>query len=247
MHVRCTNCSARYRILDEYGGRMGRCSQCDARFILPIPDAQQLLGWASTTPWDKLLRFLNNSGARGHSESTINKFVRIYETRRWAEEERVRRETAQKKNQPLLSRREKIWETSEQRLRRRKTLEELHALDPSKFEQFVADLYSAQGYIAKATGGYADNGIDVQIETSEGKLWGVAQCKRFDPQNRVAGKQIREFGGAYMQSGADHGFFFTTGLYTRHANRTAQGFPWLTIYNGQRLTEYISRINEYSE
>ncbi|NOZ41365.1 MAG: restriction endonuclease [Planctomycetes bacterium] len=194
-----------------------------------------------------MLRFIDNSGARGHSRDTIDDLVRVFEIRRWAEEERVRRETALAQNKPLLTQRERNRYAFEKRLQRQRSLEDLQKLDPSEFERFVADLFKAQGYNAEAVGGCADQGIDVRISLSDGSLWGVAQCKRYDNQNRVSASEIRDFGGAFMLSGAENGFFFTTGRLTRHAKRTAKGFRWLTTYNGPQLVDYIEKINKMLE
>ncbi len=245
MHIRCTGCSARYRVDDEYGGRWGRCSQCNARFMLPIPDPDRLLKWASSAPWSKLLQFVNNRGAAGHSRDTVREFVDILERRRWAEEYRVRREMSQ--SRPPLSRRERIWAESDSRLRRRRSLDELRNLGPYEFERFVADLFNAQDYVAKAVGGTADRGIDVVVCTRDGTKWGVAQCKRYAANTRVTASDIRDFGGAFMLSGAEKGFFFTTGVFTRNARRTARGFPWLTTYNGSQLVDYIEQIHRQIE
>ena len=225
----------------------GEYARSVTRFILPIPDEQRLLSWASSTTWSKLLRFRDNYGARGHSRETIDDFIRVFEHRRWAEEERVRRETALAQKKPLLSQQEHMQSAFEKRMQRQKSLEDLQKLDPYEFERFVADLFNAQGYNADAVGGCADQGIDVRISLRDGRLWGVAQCKRYDNQNRVSASAIREFGGAFMLSGAEKGFFFTTGQLTRHAKRTAKGFPWMTTYNGPQLVDYIEKINEMLE
>jgi predicted Zn finger-like uncharacterized protein len=247
MRVRCTGCSARYRIDDEHGGRWGRCAQCETRFMLPIPDAECLLDWAASVSWKKLLRFVNNNGARGHSRETIGKFIRIYERQRWAEESRIRFETASAQNRPVLSRREQIWAASERRLQRRRSLEELRNLDPYDFEKFVADLFNVQGYNANAIGGTADGGIDVLICKQDGSKWAIAQCKRYDAKNRVSASEIRDFGGAFLLNNVKNGFFFTTGTLTRHAKKTARGFPWLTTFNGPQLVDYIEKINSQIE
>ncbi len=248
MHVRCIGCSARYRIKDEYGGRWGRCSQCESRFMLPIPDENRLLEWASSAPWNNLLLFVSNSGARGHSHDVIDKFIRIFEERRWGEENRIRRETGLSQHRPVPSRKQSIWAAAERQRVRRRSLEELRHLAPYAFERFVADLFNAQGYTAKAVGGTADGGIDVQIFDWDGiSKWGVAQCKRYDEQNRVSASEIRDFGGAFMLSGAKNGFFFTTGVLTRNAKKTARGFQWLKIYNGPQLVNYIEKLNSQIE
>ncbi|MCA9025778.1 MAG: zinc-ribbon domain-containing protein [Planctomycetaceae bacterium] len=141
MQVHCPDCSTRYRVDDEHGGRWRDCSKCGAKFMLPIPVASCLPEWALSAPWPKLLRFVNNSGARGHSPGTINEFTRIIEQRRWEEEARVRYRAATSEGRPVLSQRERIWEVSESRLRRRHKLEELQRLCPHEFERLNADLF----------------------------------------------------------------------------------------------------------
>lgn len=223
---------------------MGRCSQCDSRFILPIPCPERLIAWAESAPWHRLIRFVRKSGARGHSRSTINKFVGVVERRRWREQEQERCETAAANNQPMLTRREEIWDRTERRLERLQTLTALRALEPDEFERFIAELFCQQDdYVAYAVGRSGDDGVDVRISTNDGTLWAVAQCKRYNARNRVSASEVRDFAGAYMLAGAKHGFFFTTGEFTRHAKRTARGYPWLKTYSGQQLVQYIEMAN----
>ena len=85
------------------------------------------------------------------------------------------------------------------------------------------------------------------MRAKDGSKWGVAQCKRYDVGNRVSASEVREFGGAFMFSGPKNGFFFSTGLLTRNAKRTARGFPWPTTYNGPQLVNYIEKINSRIE
>ena len=244
MHVHCSSCSARFRVDDDLGGRRGVCSQCDHRFILPIPCPERLLTWAKSAPWDRLLRFVMKSGARGHSRQTVNALIRVYENRRWIEEGRARRQRALAENRPVLSRRERVWARSERQLRRKRTLEELQELSAAEFEGLIANLFDAQELDGRVVGGTADDGVDVRILDNDGGLWGVAQCKRYDENTRVSAGEVRDFAGAYMLSNAPYGFFFTTGRFTRHAKRTARGFPWLKTYNGRQLVKYIEAINE---
>lgn len=226
------------------GGRMGRCSQCDSRFILPIPDPGRLLAWAECAPWYRLARFVRKSGAKGHRRATIDKFVGIVERRRWSEQERERYEAAVANNRTVLTRREEIWARSERRLERKRTLSDLRAMSPIAFEQLVAEVFSQQDeYNAQAVGQAGDNGIDVRIHTNDGSLWAVAQCKRYDAHNRVSASEVRDFAGAFMLTDAKKGFFFTTGTFTRHAKRTAQGYPWLRTYSGPQMVDYIEMVN----
>lgn len=221
---------------------MGRCAKCNARFVIPIPDPQRLLDWAESSPWHRLSRFVQSSGAAGHGEYVIEKFVQIVERRRWAEQDRERFEAAKAKNQPVLSHREKIWARSDRQIARVQTLEQLRELAADAFEQFIADLLSNTDYTAEAVGRSSDNGIDVKIYSIDGALWGVAQCKRYGAANRVSAGEVRDFAGAFMLTNATHGLFFTTGKFTRHAKRTAAGYDWLKTYNGTQLVDFIANI-----
>ncbi len=236
MRVKCRGCSAKFRVDDAHGGKWGVCCMCRQRTMLPIPDPERLIAWACKVPWSKLSRFIRANGARGHSREIITDLVRVVESRRWAEEERERQQRRLSKS-----------ERGAQRDSQRRTLAELRELSPYEFEQLVAELFCMQGYRAVAVGQPADNGIDVTIRTQSGEKWAVAQCKRYGSRTKVGAMEIRDFGGAYALSGALHGFFFTTGTLTRHARKTAKGFPWLTVYTGDALVTYIEGIRRQFE
>jgi restriction endonuclease Mrr len=214
--------------------------------MLPIPDPHRLLRFAWSAPWDKLSRFVTNEGARGHTAETISEFVRIVERRRWQEWDRVHAQRAIQQNRPMQSQRERIQAAIEKRYQRSRTLEELRQIDPYDFERLVASLFDAQGYDARAVGGTADDGIDVVIRDQAGDMWGVAQCKRY-VGHKVSATHIRDFGGAFVLSKAQHGFYFTTSELTRHAKKTARGFPWLTVINGPQLVTYVEDIKRKFE
>jgi len=103
----------------------------------------------------------------------------------------------------------------------------------------IADVFTLQGYKARAVGGTADDGVDVEIREPSGILWGVAQCKRYGANSRVSAGDVRDFAGAFMLSNAQRGFLLTTGKLTRHAKRTARGYGWLTTYSGSALVEFL--------
>ena len=233
MRIKCERCCTRFVVDATHGGKWGICSMCRARMMLPIPDPEALFVWCRSTPYDKLVEFIQHSGARGHTEATISELIRICEIRRWNVEDRTRAELEQERAEKDAAELAKP--------KPRDSLESLRALDPYSFEQFVAELFNRQGFHALAVGGSADNGVDVLIRQN-GELWGIAQCKRYSARTRVGAMQIRDFGGAFMLSKVPHGFFFTTGLLTRHARKTARGFPWLVVYDGPELVRYAARI-----
>ncbi len=205
--------------------------------MLPITDVSRLMEWTASAPWPKLLRFLRNDGARGHDLATIDQFTRIVEQRRWVEEERTRHEVATARGQRALSQRERIWSVTDSRHQRRRQLEQLRGMCPTEFERLIAEWFNSQDYVARAVGGTADDGIDVEIRSLDGDLWAISQCKRYGASSRVSAGDVRDFAGAFMLRGASRGFLFTTGKLTRHAKRTAQGYEWLTIYSGVHLVE----------
>ena len=215
-----------YELDDRYGGRMAECECCGKAVMLPIRDPEKLLEFARSARWEKALEFRNHFGARGHSRRTIQKFIRIMENRRWAEEFRVYRANAVKEKRHLMSPRERLWRRAERRLKRRQSLEKLRLMDPTEFEELIAELFNAQGYSAEATGGAYDGGVDVKVRDAKGGLWAVAQCKRYGERTLVTPSQIRGFCGAYALSGAERGFFLTTGSLTAQAKLTARRFSW---------------------
>jgi restriction endonuclease Mrr len=164
----------------------------------------------------------------------------VFTQRRWAEEHATYR--AASETGESLSFRERIWRKSERNLKRRSILKEVRAMSPSDFEKLIADIFSSQGMVAHAVGGTADDGVDVRIHDRDGNLWAIAQCKRYASKNKISAFQIREFAGAFMLSKAQTGFFFTTSSFTKHAKKTARGFPWLTIYNGQSFVRYVEEL-----
>ena len=219
---------------------MGKCSQCDERFILPIPCPEKLLEWAASASWRRLTRFVNLSGARGHSQDTIDQFVEVFTQRRWSEENAVHREMS--KTGKALTHRERAWQKSELKLRRKSILDEMRSFTPREFDRLIVDIFESQGMTAQLVSGSANEGFDVKIWGTDGEFWGIAQCNRYAESNKIGASRIRDFAGAFMLSGATKGFYFTTSSYTRTAKRTARGFPWLTVYDGFSFVKYIEDI-----
>jgi restriction system protein len=245
MWIVCDKCRTGYEIRDELGGRLSRC-RCGANIVLPVPDAERMMDWATTVAWPILFQFMTHGGARGHSQSTVRRLIRVCEQRRWAEEWRVRgRREAQQQIDDELAR-QKLIEDEKRRLaealRNHQQLERILQLSPEGFEIFVADVFRAQGYEAIAVGQSNDGGVDVEIYDAEKRsIWAVAQCKRY-VDIRIPSKQIREFVGACNMSAVDKGFFITTGRYTKQAIATAERFSWLTLYDGMQFAQLVATV-----
>jgi restriction system protein len=112
----------------------------------------------------------------------------------------------------------------------------LRGMNPSEFEDYVADLFSKLGYKIETTGGPYDEGVDVIAEKNGIKHY--IQCKKYITST-VGVKEVRDFYGAI----ADHlangkGYFITTNKFTLEAEKFAEDKP-IELIDGNRLIEYI--------
>jgi restriction system protein len=95
-------------------------------------------------------------------------------------------------------------------------------LDPRKFEEIVAGVFSDFGYCVRVTSFGSDDGIDViALDGQSNNLVGV-QVKRY--RNRIEAEQIRSFAGALMLGGFVQGVFVTTSVFTSGALKTAHRY-----------------------
>lgn len=124
---------------------------------------------------------------------------------------------------------------------RARTLGEMLALDPSQFEEFVADVLRRQSFKnVRRVGGSGDLNADVVARDSNGRSV-VVQCKRYKPGNRIGSPAIQTFiGMVAVHHKADRGIFVTTSSYTNDARRLAQQHG-ITLWDGGDLTRMVKR------
>jgi len=118
----------------------------------------------------------------------------------------------------------------------RDLLQWLRGMEPSEFENYIADLFSRLGYKTKAVGDSYDKGVDVVIEKDGVKSY--IQCKKFISSKVTVG-DVRNFYGAL----ADHltngkGYFVTTNKFTLEAEKFADDKP-IELIDGYKLVRYI--------
>lgn len=99
--------------------------------------------------------------------------------------------------------------------RSQQTLNQLRAMSPSEFEEFLAWLFRQQGYDVKMTARKGDHGVDLVL-SKEGRTYGV-QAKRFGERQKVGEPMLREFYGSFEDFGAQEGYFITTSSFTQSA------------------------------
>ncbi len=118
-----------------------------------------------------------------------------------------------------------------QRNARRKTLEQLQALLPDEFEDWVAARFRELGYTVRRTGMGGDHGADLLAERP-GEL-AIVQCKRYKTWS-VGEPALRDLYGAMHDFGAQRAYLVTTGALSEPARRWVRGKP-IEVWDGETL------------
>ncbi len=134
-----------------------------------------------------------------------------------------------------------LWELGKRWLRqlwpaawRALSLEQMLALSPAEFEEYVAQrLFARQGYRVLNTPNVKDGGVDILLTDRRGEQ-AVVQCKRY--RGSVGEATVRDLYGTMMHSGAAQAFLVTTGSISAEARRWAAGKP-IHLIDGARLVE----------
>ena len=138
-----------------------------------------------------------------------------------------------------------IWRLARRRFyASKKTLEQLRALKPYQFEEFIADLFRRRGYSTKTVGRSHDGGIDV-LAYKEGKQ-NYIQCKKFITRTVRVG-DTRDFYGAIVDKlKGGRGFFVTTNYFTQEAIDFCKGKP-IVLIDGKELVDKIREMERFGK
>lgn len=101
----------------------------------------------------------------------------------------------------------------------------LQAMNALEFEEYVASLFEAMGYVVDFTPASGDHGIDLLLR-KDNRLIAV-QCKRWNAP--VGEPVIRDFFGSLTSAGAQTGYVITTTTFTSRAFAFAQDKPMQLI------------------
>jgi restriction system protein len=114
------------------------------------------------------------------------------------------------------------------------SLEQLAALTPAEFEEYVAQrLFARQGYTVQNTPDVKDGGVDLLVMDAHGRR-AVVQCKRY--RGTVGEGIVRDLYGTMIHHDALMAFLVTTGGISEAARRFAAGKP-IGLIDGPRLVE----------
>jgi HJR/Mrr/RecB family endonuclease len=97
--------------------------------------------------------------------------------------------------------------------------EKMHDMEPRKFEELVAAIFSAKGYKIELTPPTRDGGFDMRAfyKNDVGVFLTLIECKRYLPDKRVSVGVVRGLYGVTDHEKATSGLIVTTSSFTKDA------------------------------
>jgi|GEM_PF-2451345 len=120
------------------------------------------------------------------------------------------------------------------------SIQDIYAMSPARFEEYVSFLFKHDGYTCKVVGQTGDQGIDIEMRRHghNGPERVVAQCKRYS--GSVGQPIVREFYGSYANEAVD-GYLVTTATFTQPARDWAKTRP-IHLVDGADLMRWTERV-----
>ena len=100
-------------------------------------------------------------------------------------------------------------------------------MDPFEYEHYCAELFNRNGWIAKATQGSSDQGVDVVA--SKGKVVLIAQCKKY--AKPVGNKAVQEVVAGIKYYNANKAVVIATNGFTKSAEKLAKSNKIVLIHH----------------
>ncbi|MFI8577548.1 restriction endonuclease [Rossellomorea aquimaris] len=132
-----------------------------------------------------------------------------------------------------------LQEEAKYRIIKKNEYEKLLRMNPTEFERYVADLFTALGYKAELTPVTGDGGKDIILRKNN--MVAIVECKRYNEKNKVSRPDIQKFHSALLDTNAIEGFFVTTSYFTEPAMKYTVDKP-IKLININRLMEMIEDV-----
>ena len=120
----------------------------------------------------------------------------------------------------------------------------LKKLDPFIFEEFVGQLFEADGYEIEPTPKRADGGKDLYVSKKDAftSVRFLVECKRYTPPLKVDVSVVRQLYGVVQQENASGGIIVTTSYFTKPAKTFAEAVPYhLFLRDFDYLSNWFKR------
>ncbi len=123
----------------------------------------------------------------------------------------------------------------ERYLARIERLDQLSAMTPREFEEFVARMFRAMGHSVTLTQASGDKGVDIFLDSRKA----IVQCKKYE--GSVGQPVVRDFYGTMIHNKAERGYIITTGTFSLPAQTWAKGKP-IHLVDGMELVKTLETI-----
>jgi len=117
------------------------------------------------------------------------------------------------------------------------TFDAVKSMTWQEFEMLVGEAFRQQGFAVQETAAGADGGVDLEMRR-DGELF-LVQCKQWRA-TKVGVAIVRELFGAMAAAGATGAYVVTAGVFTRQAQRFAEGRN-ITLVDGEALQRMIGQ------
>jgi len=133
--VVCVTCHKRYRTTCLSGDKV-RCANCKTVFFLPFGSELEAISWATVGDLDRVKKFATESETVQNPTPLSDAFKRIYELRRWNQQELERNHAEQLRVENL------VWEIDKQEALNSSLSEEIYQLEDivAELKDSIADM-----------------------------------------------------------------------------------------------------------
>ncbi len=190
--------------------------------------------WYLSKKGEEVVKLLEGDGKYTEAKNLRDEMTPIID--QYLEEQRVAR---QKDNQPLPDLEDITIEDDDGI---EGDLEKIRKMEPLNFERLCIQLLKAMGGKMEETQKTRDGGVDgvgyIEIEFVKFKV--VMEAKRFNKDNKIQEKVIRDFLGAIKAKSAEKAVFITTSDFSKKAENLGNEHL-ITLINGHRLIELMRK------
>lgn len=100
---------------------------------------------------------------------------------------------------------------------------DVSAMTPRQYEFYCAQWLQGKGYLTEVTQQSGDHNIDILVKNADGKIIGIAECKKW--KGKVGARYLKILHASMIEQGVTQGWFFSTGGYSTEAVRYALRLP----------------------
>lgn len=106
-------------------------------------------------------------------------------------------------------------------------------IDPIKFEELILRVFESLGFKGSLTPRSGDDGIDILLTDKREKRV-IIQCKRYNDNQTISPKDVREFLGSMSHAKAEYAFFVTTSSFSENAKEFCKDKS-IYLVDGEKL------------